>query len=89
MPVYTYTCQDCGETADHVIPFVGRETPQTCLRCGGAAEYEMPAPLTRVAGPRGAIWDDRQVESTHGKNWRDEGTTGRPGGAGRKLHFHR
>jgi hypothetical protein len=48
----------------------------------------MSAPaLVRVAGPSGAIigGPDR-IEREFGRDWRDRGTTGREGGAGKRIY---
>jgi hypothetical protein len=63
-----------------------------CPECGGKLELQVTAPLLASEKPskdpmKRAIFHDRQVESQHGKDWRDAGTTRQPGGIGRKKIF--
>lgn len=46
----------------------------SCPECGsidGLEKIIFAPKVTRVAGPSGPIWDEKQIESTHGKNWRE------------------
>ena len=93
MAVYEYSCQACGEASDHFVKYDDRLTKQDCPHCNAraSAEYRMSAPAIgteRKRGDRRLIVDERQVASEKGERWRDEGTTGTPGGVGRKIHFH-
>jgi putative FmdB family regulatory protein len=92
MPLYDYRCKQCGETTEHVVPSEESETPLDCPLCGAksATYFQMPAPALqteRIVGDKKLIWDERQVSSEKGDRWRDEGTTGKAGGAGKKLYF--
>ena len=87
MPLYEYRCKDCGETADHVVPIAQRNDPIACPSCKGESELLVSAPIIGTEVLRGdsrIIKDERQLP----QNWRDEGTTGKPGGAGRTIYFH-
>jgi len=91
VPTYTYRCELCGEDQDAFVPYEQRFDSQPCEGCHvGQAVYQFPAPMLGAEQKRGdgrLIFDERQVESEKGKRWRDEGTTGRPGGGGDKLIF--
>jgi len=70
-----------------------RHELQGCLACGadGVAELLVSAVQLGTEVRRGTnriIQDERQVTSEYGARWRDMGTTGREGGAGRKMIFH-
>jgi hypothetical protein len=74
---------------DAWVPYDRREQPQECY-CGGLATYCISAPMIsgeRMKGDKRLIWSDKQVEARHGPRWRDQGTTGQPGGAGARLIF--
>lgn len=94
MPVYHYRCRSCGALTEHLVSYSRREQPQDCPRCGESlgARYQF-TPVSnlgqeRVRGDKRLIWSEQQVAAEQGARWRDEGTTGRPGGAGRMLYFH-
>ena len=90
MPVYEFTCEDCDFLFDVLVDYEDREQPLVCIECGGPAHYGFPAPSIVSSAPSGdrkLIWDEKQVSSEKGEDWRDEGTNRRPGGAGRKLYF--
>lgn len=94
MPIYSHKCQECGEISDHALPIAQRNTPQDCMFCGcaDATKYEFVGCSNigseRRVGPGRLIHDERQVVDEKGKDWREEGTNRRAGGAGRKIHFH-
>lgn len=83
MPTYDYSCCDCGNLYE--IEHKLSESPGVC-ECGGELEKEyLKAPIGRVAGPTGPIFDDRQIKDTHGEHWRRTDGSRTPGGAGRKA----
>jgi len=89
MPVYTYRCQLCDREITAEVPYGQRLDSQVC-DCGGKAEYRVSAPAVHGEVKRGdnrLIFDERQVSSERGEHWREQGTTGQPGGAGRTLTF--
>jgi len=93
MPVYEFECLMCGKVTDHYLPSELRTERQDCPQCGAdkSADYRISAPLVGTEVKRGSarvIHDERQVTDDQGAHWREKGTTGNPGGAGRKLHFH-
>ena len=95
MPIYEYKCQLCGEVSDHHCKMADRMTRRDCPICSkeACADLQMSAPLLgteRIVGDARIIKDEREViaNSARGVDWRDEGTTGKPGGAGRKTIFH-
>ena len=92
MPIYSYKCQLCGNAFDEHRKIADRHDQPPCPddKCPGVGELQMSAPMHTIAPPKGdkrIIWADRQVESSHGKDWRDKGTTRREGGIGRTTHF--
>ena len=92
MPIYDYCCERCHEITEHLVSIAKREAPRNCPECGSArsAHLQMSAPHyagERAVGDRRLIWDEKQITSEKGSRWRDEGTTGRPGGAGSKIYF--
>lgn len=89
MPTYSYECVR-GHQSDALVTYENRLTPRKCKVCGKAATYTMSAPLITVGSPKGdkrIIVDERQVTSEKGNDWRDEGTTRRPGGAGKVAYY--
>ena len=69
------------------------DEPHDCKKCGAVEGSHPIISAThyageRIVGDRKIIWDEKQVVSDKGENWRDEGTTGNPGGAGKRLYFH-
>lgn len=87
MPLYDVECRVCGKLSEEQVK-LGVQMPN--CECGGERRITILTPRQfRVQGATGPFYSDAQVESTHGKRWREEGTTGREGGAGRALHFHR
>jgi hypothetical protein len=70
---------------------------QDCPHCGKeeACDYRGVDKINAIMNPvrkrkddGRMIFDEREVEADKGKDWRDEGTNRRPGGAGGKLFFH-
>jgi len=87
MPIYDYVCDFCGEQRTAQVPYGQRMEPQPCDNCHkGQGQYQMPTPRIGTERKRG---DNRIIhhEAELGQHWRDEGTTGKPGGAGRVLTF--
>lgn len=83
MPTYDYRCIACN--ALYEIEHKLSEKPDDC-ECGGELEKVfLKAPMGRVAGPKGPIWDDRQIKDTHGEHWRQTANSDTPGGAGKKA----
>lgn len=37
MPIYTFKCQDCGQTVDVVSKLFVSKPPTSCLVCGGVS----------------------------------------------------
>lgn len=87
MPVYTYRCELCGEEKDALVPYGQRLEAQPCDACHlGNAVYQFPCAMLgteQKRGDRRIIRDEREL----GSRWRDQGTTGKPGGAGKSLFF--
>ena len=93
--IYEYECGKCGEVTDHSIPLAEHtQEPRDCPECGAekAATFILSVPnhasVERKRGDKRVIVDERQVIDEHGPNWRDKGTTGKPGGAGKRIYFH-
>lgn len=89
MPIYEYFCRECREISDHFVPMTDRTELQDCPICGSekSSELRVSAPIIGTEVMRGdarIIKDERQLKP----GWRDEGTTRRPGGAGKRIHFH-
>jgi hypothetical protein len=89
MPRYNYDCE-CGLRYEADRPYESREEPLPC-ECGKLATYTVAAPMIGTQpGPKGdnrIIWDDRQVEASHGSRWRETPHSDREGGAGRVMYF--
>lgn len=87
MPIYRYVCAECGEVMDVERPYEKRNEPEACNGCHlGWGEYQISAPRIGTERKRGdarLITDERELAP----RWRDEGTTGKEGGAGRVLTF--
>ena len=94
MPIYEYECALCSVRQDHYRTIADRFDKPGCSSCGGevCCERVMSAPHyhgERIVGDKRIIRSEREVVQERGPKWRDEGTTGKEGGAGKKLHFHR
>jgi hypothetical protein len=88
VPTYCYRCQLCGEVSEHYVPMQDRHEPQECLQpyCEGRADFEFCPPhdtSPMELREHGPIFTEKQLE----RGWRDKGTTGREGGAGKFMTF--
>lgn len=86
MPVYDYACA-CGTVTTEIRTYANRTRAARCA-CGKKAPYVLVRSAITVGtevpkGDKRIIHSERQLD----KHWRDKGTTGKPGGAGRKLYF--
>jgi len=86
MPVYDYACP-CGTVTTETRPYADRARAARCA-CGKKAEYVLVRSAIQMGteipkGDKRIIRSERQLD----KNWRNKGTTGRPGGVGRKIYF--
>jgi len=93
MPTYVYECSLCGTSRDHYRKIADRFDKPDCEQCGGEACGELVIGRTnyhgeRVVGDKRIIRDEREVIAERGERWRDEGTTGKEGGAGKKIYGH-
>jgi putative FmdB family regulatory protein len=87
MPLYEYRCDKCDRSTDHMIGM--NDNAPRCPFCDGeTSRVFSPPKVIRSSGPKGGIYDWRQVDSTHGKNWRYTSGSERPGGARQKIYFH-
>jgi len=89
MPIYEYKCKSCGKESDHVAKYADRFDFQECPSCQGEAEYTGSLAGThyggeRIVGDKRLIVSEKQLE----RGWRDKGTTGKEGGAGKVQYFH-
>ncbi len=96
--IYDYECKRGHVTEDH-RSYEKREQPLLfCPECQQEYGQNIVAVyvLVRRSIQRGTerkhgeakiIRDERQVFDSHGTRWRDKGTTGKPGGVGRKTFF--
>lgn len=104
MPYYDFECQVCGHRFEALASISDRDKPLDCpveevvRRCGALASAtrirdgitKPPSIGTeRKRGDSRMIFSEKQVSSELGSRWRDAGTTGRPGGVGKRSHFHR
>jgi putative FmdB family regulatory protein len=94
VPLYDYRCSLCQTTTDHHRKLADRLDKADCESCGGLAccKLLVSAPHyhgERRVGSNKLIHSEIEVVQERGPRWRDEGTTGKEGGAGKKLHFHR
>ena len=57
MPLYTFTCEECGHTADKLRKLEDRDAPLTCGECGG----ECIRVVAKTANPRfvGSDWTEK------------------------------
>lgn len=51
MPIYSYVCQECGDSHDHLISYAKREEPLPCSveGCSGVSSYHISAPDIRTS----------------------------------------
>jgi putative FmdB family regulatory protein len=91
MPLYDFRCRLCGDPFETQVPYLDRDVLQDCPRCGKAAcgerIFSVP-PGIGTAVPKGEhrlIYNESQVRSSHGNDWRAAGTNRRPGGVGAKT----
>lgn len=93
MPLYDYECCKCGHGEEVQRAIADPHPP--CPKCdapGGDEGFAVQIVPIRfsVAEPNGRpIFSEAQIESSHGRDWRTKGTTGNPGGIGRRTFFHR
>lgn len=92
--MYDLRCESCGAVTEHVLRMANRNQSQDCPECGRERTAHLELSPVHVKGysrpATRAIFDEREIadSSPAGHRWREEGTTGREGGAGRKLFFH-
>lgn len=48
MPVYSYECQECGNTFDNVLPISQYNDPQTCPECGAHPAKKLVVPTNFI-----------------------------------------
>lgn len=85
MPTYAYRCTLCDNVTDHYVTLAQRLDPQVCPSCEGRADFEFAPPRGEPpqVRERGPIMSERDLP----RGWREKGTTGLEGGAGKKLYF--
>ena len=94
MPMYEYECSVCGRITDHHRLIAERFTKADCESCGrkGCCELVIRSAPSyhgeRIVRDKRIIRSEQEVIAERGKKWRDEGTTGKEGGAGKKLYSH-
>jgi hypothetical protein len=94
--IYVFRCSKCERAIEVQLAMKDRHQTMACprRRCSGVCSIDAgaAAPAIHTSGPpRGdkrIITDERQVIADRGVRWRDEGTTGLPGGIGRKTIYH-
>lgn len=86
-----YRCGACGKTRE--LALGNGESAERC-ECGGVLEIAINKPknweFKVTKSDKRIIWSDKQVESSHGKGWRE--TSKRPfmeGGAGERQVYDR
>lgn len=86
-----YRCGACGKTRE--LTLTAGEQPERC-ECGGQLSVTIQKPrdweMRATKSDRRIIWSDRQIESSHGKDWRE--TSARPwkeGGCGGRQYYDR
>ena len=86
--MYDAECNACGLTYEVIIPHSQALPP--CPQC----QHPRPSRrfpkqnVTRTAGPKGVIFDERQIYDTHGKNWRNPHNHQRPGGDRKRMYWY-
>lgn len=87
MPLYDMHCPLCSFEYELVIK-LDEKIPPCPQCCHDSPSRKISAPkIARVEGPKGAIFSEKQVEATYGKNWRNPQNHTRPGGDRKKLYF--
>jgi hypothetical protein len=85
-----YQCKSCGRVVE--ITLAQGEELESC-ECGGELEVVIDKPKAWEFGrPKGddrIIWSDRQIESSHGKDWRETNKRRTEGGCGARQHYDR
>lgn len=90
MPLYDMHCDACNSDYEHSFrlntpippcPVCGHETPTIVVSCPIAAKN------FTIKGPSGPIFDEREVESTYGKNWRNPKNHQRLGGDRKRWYW--
>jgi hypothetical protein len=86
-----YECQECGKYWEITT---GRDEAVPLCECGGKLEVVITKPkdweFKVTKGDDRIIWSDKQIEASHGKNWRE--TSARPrreGGCGGRQFYDR
>ena len=86
MPLYEFECKKCNEELEIVVGLENEDPP--CPECGGELLKLISAPnIIRMAPQTGLIYSDKQIESSHGTDWRRTTKTDRPGGDRKALYF--
>lgn len=87
--MYEYRCQLCGVITEHHVKMANRYERQDCLACKGEGSAEFTIATAPAMGTEKPVGDSRVIKSERQlpKNWRNEGTTGKPGGVGTKAIF--
>lgn len=83
-------CLQCEKVEEIELPMRGERIIPPCS-CGGERQvtFIKPRPFN-IAEQTGIIWSEKQVESSHGKDWRETpGSKRGPGGVGEKQYFHK
>lgn len=86
-----YRCGSCGKTREVAIK---DGDPVERCECGGQLEVTIAKPkdweMRATKSDSRIIWSDRQIEASHGKDWRQ--TSARPhkeGGCGARQYYDR
>ena len=95
MPLYDFRCQLCGALVDYHCKIADRFDKIDCPTCGKTDCCERTVGVSvpnfgteRRVGRDKLIYSEKQVAQEYGKRWRDKGTTGKEGGAGKKQYHH-
>ena len=84
MPIYDYSCANCGHVVE-VVHGVHQPGPTVCPECGGLLRKRISPPAIHFRGTGWAKKDARQAAATRaGKSEQRDGRT-KPGGTGEDV----
>lgn len=96
MPLYDMRCSSCGALSDHQCKIAERNEPIDCPLCEAKACCRLKVGASppnfgteKRQGSKKLIYSETQVTDEYGGRWRDKGTTGKEGGAGKIIYGHR
>jgi DNA-directed RNA polymerase subunit RPC12/RpoP len=84
-----FECQDCGKYFEITLES-GQSVP-ACEECSGELQVVITKPkdweFKVTKSDRRIIWDEKQIESSHGKDWRETNKRRTEGGCGARQFY--